>query len=266
MKKHLGQNFLQDKNILRKIISAAELTKDDLVLEIGTGAGFMTEELAKSAATVKTVEIDNEKVEHAKKSLDFHTNIEFILGDFLIKAKEIFEGFQDKKVKVIANIPYYITTPIIEKLLFYKEHLEFIEIMIQKEVAQRLMAQPGVKDYSSLTIFVQYHARVEKVCNVSRNCFYPKPAVDSTVIKIIPHKSPPVISEDMLFRIIKAAFWGRRKIMVNCLKNAVYTKFNERVLTKLKERFPKIVTIRGERLSLGEFIEIADYAQELISQ
>jgi len=260
MKKRWGQNFLQDKNILNKIIEAAELTADDIVLEIGTGGGFLTEQLANSKAQIYTVEIDQEKFDFSKSNLDHLTNIEFILGDFLIKAKEIFAQIGNKKVKVIANIPYYITTSIIEKLLFYKDHLDFIEIMIQKEVAERLTAKPGTKEYGSLTLFVSYHATVKSLFNVSRNCFYPRPSVDSKVIMIIPReKQIEVESEDLLFRLIKAAFWGRRKTLYNCFKNAVYTKFSEKTMEKLLAKFPYIKNQRGEKLSIEDYIKISNF-------
>jgi len=266
MKKRWGQNFLQDKNILKKIIDAAELKEGDTILEIGTGGGFLTSELAQSKATIHTIEIDQEKFDFSKNNLSHHTNIEFILGDFLIKAKDIFEQLETGKTKVIANIPYNITTPIIEKLLFYQDKLEFIEIMIQKEVAQRLTANPGTKEYGSLTLFVNYHADVKNVCNVSRNSFYPVPAVDSRVIKITPKENPKkAISEDTLFRVIKACFWGRRKTMQNCLKNSPYTKFNQNIIDKIAIDYPEVKTIRGEKLSLAKFIDLADHIYQLVS-
>jgi 16S rRNA (adenine1518-N6/adenine1519-N6)-dimethyltransferase len=265
MKKRLGQNFLHDKNILQKMIQAADLKPTDTVLEIGTGAGFLTAALAKTQAQIHTIEIDSEKLQKAQQSLNYQLNIEFILGDFLIRAKDIFAKLQGQKIKVIANIPYYITTPIIEKLLFYREQIEFIEIMLQKEVAQRLMASKGTKEYGSLTLFVGYYAQVRKICNVSANCFYPKPKVDSAVIQIIPRPFPLAVdSEDLLFRLIRAAFWGRRKTLYNCLRNSVYTKFDETMMTKLLARFPYLQNERGEKLELKDFIELANFTSNNI--
>lgn len=257
-KKRYGQNFLKDKNILGKIIEQSKLTKDDLVLEIGMGTGLLTEELAKVASKVIAIEIDEELFPATQQKLEKYLNVSFIMGDFLQQADNIFAQV-DTKLKVIANIPYYITTPIIEKLFSYKEKVSQIVLMVQKEVADRITALPGNKTYGSLSLFVQYYAECRILFNVPPSAFVPAPKVDSAVIELKIRKEPPVkTNEKILFNIIRAAFWGRRKTLANCLKKAPTTHYTNEHLEKIKKETGIDLGRRGETLSLEEYASLAN--------
>lgn len=257
-KKRFGQNFLTDNNILQKIIAAAELTKSDTVLEIGMGEGVLTERLAQAAGQVITVEIDRELFPETKEKLERHLNVNFILGDFLKKAEDIFAKLPGK-IKVVANIPYYITTPIIEKLFGYITKIDLIVLMVQKEVADRLCAKPSAKDYGSLTLFVKYYCAVEKVCLVPPTAFVPRPTVFSTVIKLIPDQDKKyfVDSPEKLFNIIHAAFWGRRKMLSSALRKAPMTRFSAENIEQLSLATGIDLKRRGETLTMEEFVRLA---------
>ena len=228
--KKFGQNFLIDSNILESIVSAADITKDDFVLEIGPGIGTMTQYLCEAARQVVAVEIDKMLIPILKDTLSEYDNVEVINQDVLkldIKALAQ-EKNNGKPIKVVANLPYYITTPIIMGLFESKVPIESITIMVQKEVADRMQTGPGSKDYGALSLAVQYYADAKVQLNVSASCFMPRPNVDSAVIKLTAHEKPVVdVDETLMFKVIRASFNQRRKTLVNSLKNSSeldYTK------------------------------------------
>lgn len=257
-KKRYGQNFLIDNNVLNKIVDSANLSDQDTVLEIGMGTGILTEALAKKAGKVIGIEIDEELFPDTKQKLEKYMNVNFIMGDFLKHADEIFAKI-DKKIKVIANIPYYITTPIIEKLFEYRDKVESVTLMVQKEVALRINATPGNKNYGSLTLYVQYYADTSIICNVPPEAFRPSPKVDSAVIRLDLLTEPRynVLSEKRLFSIIRSAFWGRRKTLNNCLKKSPYTHYTNEMVDKLTQATGIDFKRRGETLSLEEYVSLA---------
>jgi 16S rRNA (adenine1518-N6/adenine1519-N6)-dimethyltransferase len=261
MSKRLGQNFLIDKNILDEIIEGAELTKDDYVLEIGPGMGSMTQKLCESAGKVIAVEIDKKLIPVLSVTLAEYDNITVVNGDILkLDLKEVLrEHFGDKKAKVIANLPYYITTPIIMKLLEEKLDLQSITIMVQKEVGDRIKAAPGSKVYGALSVAVQYYAKPSQILFVPPESFIPQPEVDSIVLKldILSQPAVEVESESLFFRVVKASFGQRRKTLLNALTAGNFGLSKEQVKEVLKS-----VDIdenrRGETLSLQEFANIAN--------
>ncbi|AEV70452.1 16S rRNA (adenine(1518)-N(6)/adenine(1519)-N(6))-dimethyltransferase RsmA [Acetivibrio clariflavus] len=255
--KSLGQNFLTDYNIVSRIVDTAEITKDDMVIEIGPGIGSMTVELASRAGRVAAVEIDKNLIPALEENLREFSNVEIINRDIMkVSVKDITYSKQNMKLKVVANLPYYITTPIIMKLLEEEDNdIELMVFMVQKEVAQRMVAKPGGKDYGALSVAVQYYAQPEKVFDVPPHCFIPQPEVDSTVVKLKRNVIPPVIlkDKDMFFKVVKAAFGQRRKTLLNALSN--YTALN-----KTKEEVREILNavnidenVRGETLSIEQF-------------
>ncbi|HOQ00099.1 MAG TPA: 16S rRNA (adenine(1518)-N(6)/adenine(1519)-N(6))-dimethyltransferase RsmA [Acetivibrio clariflavus] len=255
--KSLGQNFLTDYNIVTRIVDTAEITKDDMIIEIGPGIGSMTVELASKAGRVAAVEIDKHLIPALEENLREFSNVEIINRDIMkVSVKDITYNKQNMKLKVVANLPYYITTPIIMKLLEEEDNdIELMVFMVQKEVAQRMVAKPGGKDYGALSVAVQYYAQPEKVFDVPPHCFIPQPEVDSTVVKLKRNVIPPVIlkDKDMFFKVVKAAFGQRRKTLLNALSN--YTALN-----KTKEEVRKILNavnidenVRGETLSIEQF-------------
>ena len=261
MTKKLGQNFLIDKNILDEIIDGAELTKDDNVLEIGPGMGSMTQKLCESAKKVVAVEIDKNLIPVLKVTLAEYDNISIINGDILkLDLKEVLkEHFGDSKAKVIANLPYYITTPIIMKLLEEKLDLQSITIMVQKEVGDRIKAAPGGKVYGALSVAVQYYAKPSQILFVPPQSFIPQPDVDSIVLKldILPKPAVEVESESMFFRVVKASFGQRRKTLLNALTAGNFGLSKEQI----KEVLISVdieENRRGETLSLQEFANLAN--------
>lgn len=265
-RKKYGQNFLIDTHVLNKIIKGAEITKEDCVLEIGPGIGSLTQVLAQNAKKVIAVEIDTQLIPILKETLGEHNNIEIINGDILkVDIKKLIEEKNDNKpIKVVANLPYYITTPIIMELLENKLPVSGITIMVQKEVAQRLASNPGSKDYGAISLAVQYYSKPYLIANVPHNCFIPRPNVDSAVIHLDVLKEPLVAvkDQDLFFRIIKAGFSQRRKTLVNSL-------FNQKVVDLSKEEiaiiFNKIglnENIRGEMLSINDFAKLSDALSE----
>ena len=266
-KKNFGQNFLVDERVLGKIVSSAEISKDDEVIEVGPGIGTLTQALAKEAYKVVAVEIDTTLVPILGELLSDFDNIEIINEDILkVDVNAIAEKYPDKKIKMVANLPYYITTPIIMNVLENHIPVESITVMIQKEVAYRMKAQPSTKDYGSLSLAVQYYCEPYLVANVPQNCFMPRPNVDSAVIKLTVMDKPKVQvnNEKFMFEFIKAAFSQRRKTLVNCI-------FSSGLLTLSKDEIGKMLNglgyderVRGESLTLEDYGKITDEAEKYI--
>lgn len=263
-KKSLGQNFLIDTNILRNIVSYAELTEESGAIEIGPGIGALTEQLGKVAKKVVAFEIDQRLLPILADTLSPYPNIKIIHGDFLkmdVKKviEEEFQGIND--LMVVANLPYYVTTPIIMKIL--EEHLPIrgIVVMLQKEVAERIAAKPGTKDYGSLSIAVQYYSVAETVMTVPRTVFMPQPNVDSAVIRLTKRKEPlvQVMDEDFFFQVVKASFSQRRKTIVNNLMGQLPNgkEKKEEILSCL-DKVGVQGTRRGETLSIEEFAQLSN--------
>ena len=260
--KKFGQNFLIDQHVLEKIIRAAEITKDDVVLEVGPGIGTMTQYLAESAGKVVAVEIDDQLIPILKETLAGYENVTIIHGDVLkLDLKSLAAEYgKGKPLKVVANLPYYITTPIIMGLFESKIPLKNVTVMVQKEVADRMQAGPGTKDYGALSLAVQYYANPYLAANVPPNCFIPRPSVGSAVIRLTCHEAPPVSVSDeaFLFRVIRASFNQRRKTLVNGLNNSPEISVpKERILEAL-EAMGLPATVRGETLTLSEFARLAE--------
>lgn len=265
--KKFGQNFLIDSNVLESIIRGAEITKDDFVLEIGPGIGTMTQYLCEAARQVVAVEIDKMLIPILEDTLSEYDNVEVINQDVLkVDIKSLaYEKNNGKPIKVVANLPYYITTPIIMGLFESGVPIDSITIMVQKEVADRMQTGPGSKDYGALSLAVQYYATAKVILNVSATCFMPRPNVDSAVIKLTRHKEPTVnvADEKLMFKIIRASFNQRRKTLVNGLKNSPELSFSKEQIVKAIEKIGKPETIRGEALTLEEFAELANAFTEL---
>ena len=265
--KKFGQNFLIDSNVLESIIRGAEITKDDFVLEIGPGIGTMTQYLCEATRQVVAVEIDKMLIPILEDTLSEYDNVEVINQDVLkVDIKSLAEEKNNgKPIKVVANLPYYITTPIIMGLFESGVPIDSITIMVQKEVADRMQTGPGSKDYGALSLAVQYYATAKVILNVSATCFMPRPNVDSAVIKLTIHKEPTVnvADEKLMFKIIRASFNQRRKTLVNGLKNSPELSFSKEQIVKAVEKIGKPETIRGEALTLEEFAELANAFTEL---
>ena len=265
--KKFGQNFLIDSNVLESIIRGAEITKDDFVLEIGPGIGTMTQYLCEAARQVVAVEIDKMLIPILEYTLSEYDNVEVINQDVLkVDIKSLAEEKNNgKPIKVVANLPYYITTPIIMGLFESGVPIDSITIMVQKEVADRMQTGPGSKDYGALSLAVQFYATAKVILNVSATCFMPRPNVDSAVIKLTRHKEPTVnvADEKLMFKIIRTSFNQRRKIVVNGLKNSPELSFSKEQIVKAIEKIGKPETIRGEALTLEEFAELANAFTEL---
>ena len=260
--KKFGQNFLIDSNILEGIVESSEITKDDFVLEIGPGIGTMTQYLCEAAGRVVAVEIDKTLIPILEDTLSEYDNVEVINRDVLkVDIKSLAEEKNEgKPIKVVANLPYYITTPIIMGLFESGVPIDSITIMVQKEVADRMQTGPGSKDYGALSLAVQYYAKAQVLLNVSANCFMPRPNVDSAVIKLTRHKEPVVDVKDekLMFRIIRASFNQRRKTLVNGLKNSAELQFSKERILEAIAAIGKPETIRGEALTLEEFAALSN--------
>lgn len=261
--KKFGQNFLIDSNILENIIEAANVTKQDCVLEIGPGIGTMTQYLCENAREVVAVEIDKKLIPILENdTLAPYDNISIINEDILkVDINKIVQEKNDgKPVKVVANLPYYITTPIIMGLFESHVPLESITIMVQKEVAERMQVGPGTKDYGALSLAVQYYAKPELMFIVPAGCFMPRPNVDSAVIKLTRYQDSPVKAADerFMFDIIRASFNQRRKTLVNGLTNASGLKVTKEAVLAALEKMGLPATIRGEALTLEQFAELSD--------
>ena len=270
--KRFGQNFLIDGNVVEKIVREAGITKDDFVLEIGPGIGTMTQILCENARDVAAVEIDKNLIPILAETLAPYDNVSVINEDILkVDVRKLAEEKNDgRPIKVVANLPYYITTPIIMGLFESHVPLESITIMVQKEVAQRMQVGPGTKDYGALSLAVQFYADAQIVLKVPASCFMPRPNVDSAVIKLVRHEDAPVKVKDeqFMFRVIRAAFNQRRKTLANSLANSSelngsgHACTREDVITAL-EAMGLPVGIRGEALTLAQFGELADRLVEM---
>lgn len=260
--KKFGQNFLVDSNVLENIIEKAGITNDDLVLEIGPGIGTMTQYLCESVREVVAIEIDETLIPILNYTLEDYDNVTIINDDALkTDIEKIVKKKNDgKPIKVVANLPYYITTPIIMGLLEGKAPIDSITIMVQKEVAERMQTGPGSKDYGALSLAVQYYADANILMTVPASCFMPRPKVDSSVIKLDIYDKPPVnvCDEEMLFKIIRASFNQRRKTLANGLKNAPNLPFTKEEIEDSITKLGKDVNIRGEKLTLEEFAKLTD--------
>ena len=260
--KKFGQNFLIDTHVLEKIISAAGITKNDCVLEIGPGIGTMTQYLAENAGHVVAVEIDRNLIPILKETLADYDNVTVINEDILrVDIKALAEEYNGgKPIKVVATLPYYITTPIIMGLFESGVPIDNITVMVQKEVADRMKEGPGSKDYGALSLAVQYYAEPEIVANVPPNCFIPRPNVGSAVIRLTRHKEMSVEVKDpaLMFKIIRASFNQRRKTLQNGLGNAPELPYTKEQIAAAIAEMGLTPTIRGEALSLAQFAQLSD--------
>lgn len=260
--KKFGQNFLIDTRVLEEIIDAADITKDDFVLEIGPGIGTMTQYLCEAAREVVAVEIDTNLIPILKDTLSAYDNVEVLNQDILKVdiASLAKERNNDRPIKVVANLPYYITTPIIMGLFESHVPIDSITIMVQKEVADRMQEGPGSKEYGALSLAVQYYAKPEIVVNVPPNCFMPQPKVGSAVIRLTRHEQPPVQvdNEKLMFQVIRASFNQRRKTLANGLNNFGSFGLSKEEIQSCIEELGVPVNIRGEALSLEQFAELSN--------
>lgn len=269
-RKKFGQNFLIDTHVLDKIIDASGVTEDDFVLEIGPGIGTMTQYLCERAREVVAVEIDKNLIPILSDTLKNYSNVTVINEDILkldiCKLAE--EKNQGKPIKVVANLPYYITTPIIMGLFESHVPIDSITIMVQKEVAERMQEGPGSKEYGALSLAVQYYAKPEIVANVPPNCFMPRPNVGSAVIRLTRHEKPPVEVEDekLMFRIIRASFNQRRKTLANGLNNSPEIHLPKEVIQESIVSLGVPENIRGEALSLEQFAELSNEIGQRMKQ
>ncbi len=260
--KKFGQNFLIDEHVLGKIIRSAEITEDDFVVEIGPGIGTLTQYLAASAREVAAIEIDDALIPILEDTLSAYDNVTVIHEDVLkvdlCKLAEEKNG--GKPIKVVANLPYYITTPIIMGLFENHVPVESITIMVQKEVADRMKTGPGSKDYGALSLAVQYYAKPELVANVPPNCFMPRPRVGSAVIRLTRHAEVPVQAEDekLMFQMIRASFNQRRKTLVNGLGNAPELHIPKEMTAEVLDEMGLSASVRGEALTLEQFAELSN--------
>ena len=265
--KRFGQNFLIDTHVLELIIEASEITKDDFVLEIGPGIGTMTQYLAEAAREVTAVEIDDALIPILKDTLKEWDNVTVLHGDILKTdiRKIADEKNQGRPIKVVANLPYYITTPIIMGLFESHVPVDSITVMVQKEVADRMQTGPGSKDYGALSLAVQYYAEPKIVANVPPNCFMPRPKVGSAVIRLTRHQNPPVttLDEKLMFRLIRASFNQRRKTLSNSLKNSQELPYSKEEVEAAITECGLPLNIRGEALTLEQFARLSDTFSKL---
>ena len=261
-KKKFGQNFLIDPHVLDKIVDAAQITKDDFVLEIGPGIGTLTQYLCENARQVLAVEIDDKLIPILADTLSAYDNVTVVNEDILkLDIDQIAREHNDgKPIKVVANLPYYITTPIIMGLFESHVPLESITVMVQKEVADRMQSGPGTKDYGALSLAVQFYSKAEIVANVPANCFMPRPNVGSAVIRLTCHEERPVDvkDENFMFKIIRASFNQRRKTLQNGLNNASNLNVNKEQVVAALEKMGLPATVRGEALSLEQFATLSN--------
>jgi len=262
--KSLGQNFLNDDSIVNNIVDSAEIDKETLVLEIGPGVGSMTKELARRAAGVVAVEIDKYLITALNDNVSEFSNITIINKDIMkvdIEAiiSEYKEKYNAKHVMVVANLPYYITTPIIMKFLEEVRGVDGMVFMVQKEVAQRMVSRPGIKDYGALSIAVQFYSSPKIIFDVPPHCFIPQPEVNSTIVRLDILSEPPVkvLDKDLYFKLVKASFAQRRKTLVNALSNSGFFNKDKEQIKQILESMGLKDNIRGEVLSVQQFGELA---------
>ncbi len=266
--KTLGQNFLNDDSVVKKIVAAAEIDVHTLILEIGPGIGSMTKEMASTSAGVVAVEIDKHLIAALKDNLSEFSNIAIINSDIMkVDIEAIINEYKEKynadRVKVVANLPYYITTPIIMKFLEEVKGIDSMVFMVQKEVAQRMVSKPGIKDYGALSVAVQFYSHPQIIFDVPPHCFIPQPEVHSTVIKLDILSEPPVkVNKELYFKLVKASFGQRRKTLVNGLANAG-------IFNKSKEQIKQVIdsmglneNVRGEVLSVEKFGELSNLMEQ----
>lgn len=265
--KKFGQNFLIDTHVLEKIIRAAEITKEDYVLEIGPGIGTMTQYLCEAAGEVIAVEIDSNLIPILQDTLFAYDNVTVLHQDILKVDinRLVEEKCGGKPIKVVANLPYYITTPIIMGLFESHVPIQSITVMVQKEVAVRMQVGPGTKDYGALSLAVQYYAKPYIVANVPPNCFMPRPNVGSAVIRLTRHETPPVSVKDekLMFSLVRASFNQRRKTLVNGLSNSPEITFSKDDILRAVEQLGLGMTVRGEALTLEQFARLSDLFTEI---
>ena len=265
--KKFGQNFLIDTHVLEKIIAAAGVTKDDCVLEIGPGIGTMTQYLAESARHVIAVEIDQNLIPILEDTLSAYENVTVINKDILkVDIQALAQEYNGgRPIKVVANLPYYITTPIIMGLFESSVPIDNITVMVQKEVADRMQVGPGTKDHGALSLAVQYYAEPYIVANVPPNCFMPRPNVGSAVIRLTRHQTPPVTTKDpkLMFALIRASFNQRRKTLQNGLNNSPDISFTKEQIAAAIESLGLPAAVRGEALTLEQFAALSDYFSNL---
>jgi 16S rRNA (adenine1518-N6/adenine1519-N6)-dimethyltransferase len=269
--KKFGQNFLIDENVVEKIVRDAGVTKDDFVLEIGPGIGTMTQILCENAREVVAVEIDDKLIPIlTEDTLSWYDNVTVIHEDILkldiVKLANERNG--GKPIKVVANLPYYITTPIIMGLFESHVPLDSITIMVQKEVADRMQVGPGTKDYGALSLAVQYYAKPQILLNVPASCFMPRPNVDSAVIQLTRYEKPPVevADEHLMFRLIRASFNQRRKTMTNSVGNSPELSVSKEQMAAALEKCGLSATVRGEALTLEQFARLANVLTDLLAE
>lgn len=266
-KKKFGQNFLIDPHVLDKIVDAAQITKEDFVLEIGPGIGTLTQYLCEHAKQVLAVEIDAKLIPILKETLAPYDNVEVLHGDILKQdIQQIADTYNEgKPIKVVANLPYYITTPIIMELFESHVPLANVTVMVQKEVADRMKAEPGTKDYGALSLAVQYYAKPYIAAFVPPNCFMPRPNVGSAVIRLDCLSRVPVEVHDekLMFRLIRASFNQRRKTLQNGIANSPELDYTKEEAAKAIEQAGFDVRIRGEKLGLSEFAKLADELEKM---
>lgn len=265
-KKNFGQNFLIDKDIISKIISVSDISKSDLIIEIGPGIGSLTQALAEKAGKVIAIEIDKNLIPILSDTLANYSNIEIINEDILkANIDLIIEKSGYKNVKVVANLPYYITTPIIMTFLENKHKVKSITVMVQKEVAERIKAKPSTKAYGSLSLAVQYYANVSLTTSVPKSCFIPRPNVDSSVLHLVILTKPSVqvTNEELMFKIIRYAFAQRRKTLVNSIYNMGDLGFTKEELINILKLCNLDEKIRGEALSLSQYAVLSDKIQTM---
>ena len=264
--KKFGQNFLIDLHVLDKIVKAADIQPDDVVIEIGPGIGSLTQVVAEEAGRVIAVEIDKRLIPILEQNLAAYRNVTLVQADFLkLDLPEFLKEQQvDRPIKVIANLPYYITTPIIMMLFESGIPLESVTVMVQEEVAERMQAGPGTKDYGALSLAVQYYAEAYIAAYVPQNCFMPRPGVGSAVIRLRRYAQPPVQVEDekLLFGLIRAAFGQRRKTLVNSVSHDAALGLDKETLLETLRQMGLSETIRGEALDLKQFAELTRILQE----
>ncbi len=252
MSHKLGQVFLIDHNVIDKIMNVASLTKEDHVLEVGCGDGILTSSLSQSCQSLTVIEIDQHCIDQTKKAVTESTNIEFIHNDVL---KTPFDTLSSKKLTIVANIPYYLSAKFIQHCVIYKDCLKNIIIMVQKEFAQKLIAETGAKEHTSLSLYTQFYFDVTYLFTVSKNSFKPIPKIDSAMIQLTPKESPPFdVNEEVFFKLINTAFWGRRKQLSSAIKKSPFISYEGDVKTiQFLQQNP---CVRGEKLSLADFYEL----------